>query len=76
VIYEEIPDKIDISNMIFESNCIGVTFDKRCRKWLARISYNRKDYILGHFINLEDAIQARKDAEMKYFGKYTVQKCE
>ncbi len=30
----------------------------------------RKSIILGRFENIEDAIKARKDAEIKYFGEF------
>lgn len=39
-------------------------------KWKARIKINRKDIHLGVFDNKEDAIKARKEAEVKYFGEF------
>ena len=51
------------------SGCSGVT--RSHNKWLARITYQYKRIILGHFNNLEDAIKARKEAEAKYYGHYS-----
>ena len=46
----------------------GVRFDKM--KWCARITLNGKQKHLGYFINIEDAITARKNAEQLYFGDF------
>ena len=43
---------------------------KRSGKWEARIMYNYKNISLGRYINKEDAIKARKQAEIKYFGEF------
>lgn len=48
----------------------GITVLKNGR-YNAHISYNGKTKNLGNYIDLEDAIQARKDAEEKYFGEYS-----
>ena len=32
--------------------------------------YNYKNIYLGRYINKEDAIKARKQAEIKYFGEH------
>lgn len=52
------------------SGIIGVRFRKDRNKWYAEIQYNGNKVNLGSFSNLEDAIKARKEAEIKYFGKY------
>jgi hypothetical protein len=46
----------------------GVTFDKAVSKWASGISVNGKWKSLGRFLLLEDAIEARKQAEQKYWG--------
>lgn len=48
------------------NKCVGVSFYKRIDKWRAYLSTDKKDYFLGNFINFEDAVKARKDAELKY----------
>lgn len=40
-------------------------------KFRARIMVDRKEIRLGHFEKIEDAIKARKQAEIKYFGEFT-----
>ena len=39
-------------------------------KWKAKIVVDYKCINLGYFDNIEDAIKARKDAELKYFGEF------
>lgn len=48
------------------SGCVGVYFYKKYNKWLARISVNKKRLHLGYFDNKEDAVKARKKAEIEY----------
>lgn len=48
----------------------GVAFDERRNKWYARIMINRKNLHLGSFDTKEEAIEARKQAEIEYFGEY------
>lgn len=44
----------------------GVSYDKQRHKWYASIMVNYKSIALGRFDNLEDAIKARQEAEIKY----------
>lgn len=49
------------------SGCSGVYFDNQSRKWRARINSKKRRYIhLGSFKDLNQAIAARKAAEIKY----------
>ena len=52
------------------SGVSGVHWHKRTRKWYARIAFQGKRVFLGDFASLEDAAEARKQAEIKYFGKF------
>jgi hypothetical protein len=49
----------------------GIVFSKEHNKYRARITVNKKVLHLGYFENLDDAIQARNDAEEKYFGEFS-----
>lgn len=46
-----------------KSGYTGVGWKKQLNKWIARIMIDRKQIHLGVFDSLEDAIQARKEAE-------------
>lgn len=48
----------------------GVNWDKGCNKWRVRISINGERLTLGYYNTLEEAAQARCDAELKYYGEY------
>lgn len=39
-------------------------------KWHARVYVDRKPILLGHFDTMEEAVAARKAAEIKYFGEF------
>lgn len=55
--------KIRIDNT---SGVRGVRFAKDKGSWHAGISINKERTNLGYFVNFEDAVKARKDAEIKY----------
>ena len=46
----------------------GVDFHKKARKWRAIISLEGKTIHLGLFDLFDDAVSAREEAELKYFG--------
>jgi len=52
------------------SGYTGVFFNKNKNKWEARISIDGKDYRLGRYNNIQDAIDARHKGEIKYFGEW------
>jgi hypothetical protein len=54
-----------------KSGCKGVFYDNTYNKWVARICINRKTIQIGSYESISDAIDARQDAEKKYFGKYS-----
>lgn len=49
------------------SGVTGVCFDRSSGKWLAYLNINKKNVLYKHFKNKQDAINARKEAEEKYF---------
>ena len=48
----------------------GVSWNKSRMKWEAYIWHNKKKIFLGGYLSKEEAIAARKEAEIKYFGEY------
>ena len=48
----------------------GVGWYKKYNKWRARIQVNGKQILLGYFEDKNEAIAARKQAEIDYFGEY------
>lgn len=48
----------------------GIYWNKKNKKWCARIGLNRKNIYLGSFDTKEEAIEARRQAELEYFGEY------
>lgn len=59
--------KIQINNT---SGVTGISWFPTRNTWVVRIGVNKKRIIIGYFKNFDDAIQARKQAEEKYFGEY------
>ena len=53
-----------------KSGTTGVYFNKNKKKWHARIECNKKTVHLGYFEDIDEAIKARKEAEVKYFKEY------
>lgn len=53
------------------SGITGVNWHKTSNKWRAYIGINGKNIHLGSFDSFEDAINARKIAEEKYFGEWS-----
>ena len=52
------------------SGVTGVTWYKGRNKWHASIMINGKNKHLGYFNTLEEATEARKQAEIDYYGEY------
>ena len=52
------------------SGVTGVYWSKTYNKWIATIKINGKRKHLGYFKEKEDAIEARRQAEIVYFGEY------
>ncbi len=51
-----------------KSGKTGVTWNVALEKWNARIFVKGRNIFLGTYTDVNDAIKARKDAELKYFG--------
>ena len=49
----------------------GVTWNKRLQKWRAFIRSGGEATHLGLFVEFEDAVAARRAAEVKYFGEFS-----
>lgn len=47
----------------------GVYYHKATGKWTAQISFQGKNYHLGLYPEIEDAIIARENAEVEFYGK-------
>tara|TARA_R110000765_G_C18627492_1_gene572477 strand:+ start:64 stop:594 length:531 start_codon:yes stop_codon:yes gene_type:complete len=52
------------------SGVTGVCWLKKRKRWVAQIKINGKPMWVGSYVNKEDAMQARKEAEKKYFGEF------
>lgn len=50
------------------SGIIGVNWDKHWGKWRAQIKLNHKTVTVGRFRDKQDAINARRAAEKKYYA--------
>ena len=48
----------------------GVSWYSRTQKWEVYITASNKRKFLGYFTNKEDAIKAREEAEIKYYGEF------
>ena len=53
-----------------KSGATGVLWDKNRNKWRAYIIVNGKQIYLGRFNTKEEAIEARLQAEIEYFGEF------
>ena len=49
----------------------GVYFSNSKNRWIAEISVNKKRKHLGSFVDFNDAVIKRMDAEKQYFGEYS-----
>lgn len=59
--------KVQINN---KSGKQGVYFNEEMKKYRVTISVNKEEILLGWFCDINSAIKAREDAEIKYFGEY------
>ena len=52
------------------SGVVGVRYEKDRNKWSAFLMVNKNSIRLGSFETFEEAVEARKAGEQKYFGEY------
>ena len=52
------------------SGTTGVYWKKSIARWVSLIAINQNQIYLGVFKDKNDAIKARKKAEIKYFGEF------
>ena len=52
------------------SGCTGVAWVKENNRWWAYIQVKGSRINLGYFIDDNEAVKVRKEAEIKYFGEY------
>ena len=57
-----------------ESGHTGVRLNKKNGRYYARIMVDKKEISLGGYATLDEAINARKQAEIQYFGSYKFNK--
>ena len=48
----------------------GVYFNRRSQKWTAQIGFKGKNYYLGTYSKIEDAVKARKKGEERVYGEF------
>lgn len=53
-----------------KTGILGVYLLSKNNKYRAEIGINKETISLGEYIRIEDAIKARKEAEIKYFGEF------
>lgn len=58
------------------SGVSGVSWVVSKQKWVASIGINQKLIALGHYKNFEDAVAARKKAELELFGEWSYEKSQ
>ena len=54
----------------YNTKAKGITWEKSRNKWVAQIFVNSRHLFLGRYDTEEDAKEARKQAEIKYFGEF------
>jgi hypothetical protein len=52
------------------SGVTGVWYNKRRQRWTAELMFRGKKYYLGRYVDISDAIAARKAGEESIFGSY------
>lgn len=53
-----------------KSGVTGVRWDEPNQKWIVIITVNKESLYLGLYSSFEEAVEVRKEAEVKYFGEF------
>lgn len=53
-----------------KSGCRGVYWAKDKNKWTVQVSINNKTKYIGRYNSYEEAVEARKEAALKYYGQF------
>lgn len=53
-----------------KSGYTGIRYNEKVGSYYVRIMVHKKEISLGHYKTLEDAIEARKQGELRYFGEF------
>lgn len=61
-----------IKRAICTSKYKGISWEKRDKKWSARITYQKKKFSLGHFDNEKQAAQAYDAKAKELFGEFAL----
>lgn len=48
----------------------GVYLNRKTQKWTAQIGFKGKNYYLGSYVKIEDAVNARKEAQERIYGEF------
>lgn len=67
------PMQSNMNRKVFKNNKLGVKgVSKKGNIYNARLSFQGKDVLDKNYPTIEEAIQARKEAEEKYFGIFSL----
>lgn len=64
---ENVQNRLNTSNT---SGYNGIYFNRKNQKWIAQITFKKKTYYLGSFIEIGEAVAARKEAEERIYGEF------
>ena len=64
---EKAPNRLSSNN---SSGHNGVYLNRKNNRWIAQITFKRKTYYLGSFLEIEDAVMIRKEAEKQIYGEF------
>lgn len=53
-----------------KSGYTGIRYNEKVGSYYVRIMVHKKEISLGHYKSLEEALEARKQGELRYFGEF------